>query len=131
MSRLFHRLSLLLSPLLIAGTASAQAAEPNSLTVQRPTVVFQSGLGDGGGVWKNSFKLEDYSKSKTPVMLNKKLQPHPWSVGDMAYREMLEEGKNQAVLICGESGAGKTGARSSLATTLAAAFCQAFAADLC
>ena len=65
----------------------------------------------GGGVWKNSFKLEDYSKSKGPVMLNKKLQPHPWSVGDMAYREMLEEGKNQAVLICGESGAGKTEVR--------------------
>lgn len=60
MSRLFHRLSLLLSPLLIAGTASAQAAEPNSLTVQRPTVVFQSGLGDGGGVWKKvTHSLED------------------------------------------------------------------------
>jgi myosin heavy subunit len=56
----------------------------------------------------NTFKKEDYVSSKIPVMLNKKLQPHPWAVGDMAYRELLEEGNNQAVLICGESGAGKT-----------------------
>jgi len=62
----------------------------------------------GGGVWKNTFKFEDYVQSKEPVMLNKKLEPHPWSVGDMAYRELLEERNNQAVLICGESGAGKT-----------------------
>jgi myosin heavy subunit len=62
----------------------------------------------GGGVWKNTYVQEDYVNSKEPVALNKKLQPHPWAVGDMAYREMLEEGNNQAVLICGESGAGKT-----------------------
>eukprot|EP01045_Picozoa_sp_COSAG04_P026049 COSAG04_NODE_3540_length_2725_cov_1.060548_1_plen_113_part_10 len=68
-----------------------------------PICVAINPFSPGGGVWKNSFKLEDYSKSKGPVMLNKKLEPHPWSVGDMAYREMLEEGKNQAVLICGES----------------------------
>ena len=61
-----------------------------------------------GGVWKKTFKIEDYVQSKEPVMLNKKLEPHPWSVGDMAYRELLEERSNQAVLICGESGAGKT-----------------------
>ena len=73
-----------------------------------PICVAINPFSPGGGVWKNSFKLEDYSKSKGPVLLNKKLEPHPWSVGDMAYREMLEEGKNQAVLICGESGAGKT-----------------------
>ena len=61
-----------------------------------------------GGVWKNCFKQEDYVNSKIAVALNKKLQPHPWAIGDAAYREMLEEGNNQAVLICGESGAGKT-----------------------
>lgn len=58
--------------------------------------------------WKNTFKIEDYLQSEVPVMNNKKLQPHPWCVADMAYNEMLKEGKNQAVLICGESGAGKT-----------------------
>jgi hypothetical protein len=58
--------------------------------------------------WKNTFKIEDYLKSEVPVMDNKKLQPHPWCVADMAYNEMLNEGNNQAVLICGESGAGKT-----------------------
>jgi myosin heavy subunit len=58
--------------------------------------------------WRNTFNIEDYLGSKDPVITNKKLQPHPWSVADMAYRELLEEGKNQAVLICGESGAGKT-----------------------
>jgi myosin heavy subunit len=62
----------------------------------------------GGGVWKNSYVQEDYVNSKVAVAANPKLQPHPWAVGDMAYREMLEEGNNQAVLICGESGAGKT-----------------------
>ena len=58
--------------------------------------------------WKNTFKIEDYLASEVPVMDNKKLQPHPWAVADMAYNEMLNEGNNQAVLICGESGAGKT-----------------------
>ena len=61
-----------------------------------------------GGVWKNAYKQDEYVNSKLPVAENDKLQPHPWAVGDMAYREMLDEGKNQAVLICGESGAGKT-----------------------
>lgn len=51
MPRLLLRISLLLSPLLVVGSASAQAPEPNGLPVRRPTVVFQSGLGDGGGVW--------------------------------------------------------------------------------
>ena len=58
--------------------------------------------------WVNTFRIEDYIASKGPVMQNKRLQPHPWAVGDQAYRELIEEGKNQAVLICGESGAGKT-----------------------
>jgi myosin heavy subunit len=58
--------------------------------------------------WKNTFKIGDYLSSKEPVIVNKRLQPHPWAVADMAYNELVEEGKNQAVLICGESGAGKT-----------------------
>jgi myosin heavy subunit len=58
--------------------------------------------------WKNSFNRDDYVHSKGPVMQNKKLQPHPWAIGDMSYNELLTEGNNQAILICGESGAGKT-----------------------
>lgn len=73
-----------------------------------PICVAVNPFSPGGGVWKNSFVFDDYVKSKEPVMTNKKLEPHPWAVGDMAYRELLEEGNNQAVLICGESGAGKT-----------------------
>ena len=44
--------------------------------------------------WKNTFKIEDYLNSDIPVMQNKKLQPHPWSVADMAYNEMLGEQVN-------------------------------------
>ena len=58
--------------------------------------------------WTNSFNFKDYVTSQPDVISNKKLQPHPWSVGDLAYQEMMKEGKNQAILICGESGAGKT-----------------------
>ena len=39
---------------------------------------------------------------------NKKLQPHPWTTADLAFSELRDETKNQAVLICGESGSGKT-----------------------
>ena len=73
-----------------------------------PICVAVNPFSPGGGVWKNTFDIKDYQASKEPCILNKKLQPHPWTTGDMAYREMLGEGKNQAVLICGESGAGKT-----------------------
>ncbi len=41
--------------------------------------------------WVNTFNRDDYVNSKEPVMLNKKLQPHPWCVGDMSYRELLTE----------------------------------------
>lgn len=58
--------------------------------------------------WVNTFKLAGYLSSKPDVISNKKLQPHSWTVGDLAYQELLHEGKDQAILICGESGAGKT-----------------------
>jgi hypothetical protein len=61
------------------------------------------------GAWVNSFRIEDYLGAQPSVLAHKdRLQPHPWAVADMAYRELLDERKNQAVLICGESGAGKT-----------------------
>ncbi|KAE8667135.1 Myosin-12 [Hibiscus syriacus] len=36
------------------------------------------------------------------------LSPHVFAVGDAAYRAMINEGKNNSILVSGESGAGKT-----------------------
>lgn len=35
-------------------------------------------------------------------------QPHPFAIADMAYRQLLREWRDQALIISGESGAGKT-----------------------
>eukprot|EP01051_Picozoa_sp_SAG22_P001529 SAG22_NODE_61_length_23387_cov_34.380582_17_plen_232_part_00 len=62
--------------------------------------------------WRNTFVLADYLKMTTAGNGvsggKKKLQPHPWSVAELAYTELTTKKMDQAVLICGESGAGKT-----------------------
>ena len=48
--------------------------------------------------WKNTFTMQDYLDSEIPVMQNKALQPHPWSVADMCYNELLSAHPFNAVL---------------------------------
>lgn len=43
-----------------------------------------------------------------PVQLKKNLEPHIFALSALAYRNMREDKKRQAIVISGESGAGKT-----------------------
>merc|ERR1712130_1075314 len=45
--------------------------------------------------------------------------PHPWAIAEGAYRNMLQNHKNNAMLITGESGAGKTENTKKVITYLA------------
>ncbi|XP_056169837.1 myosin-6-like isoform X6 [Syzygium oleosum] len=47
------------------------------------------------------------------------LSPHPFAVADSAYRQMINEGISQAILVSGESGAGKTESTKMLMRYLA------------
>ncbi|KAL1548316.1 myosin-8-like [Salvia divinorum] len=47
------------------------------------------------------------------------LSPHPYAIADNAYRQMIKEDLSQAILVSGESGAGKTESTKSLMTYLA------------
>ncbi|XP_042000304.1 myosin-8-like [Salvia splendens] len=47
------------------------------------------------------------------------LSPHPYAIADNAYRQMIKEDISQAILVSGESGAGKTESTKSLMTYLA------------
>ena len=43
-----------------------------------------------------------------PLQLRKQLQPHTWAISAMAYRTLKDTKVRQAIVISGESGAGKT-----------------------
>ncbi|PIN01883.1 Myosin ATPase [Handroanthus impetiginosus] len=47
------------------------------------------------------------------------LSPHPFAIADSAYRQMINEGISQAILVSGESGAGKTESTKMLMQYLA------------
>ncbi|CAN1242723.1 XI-2 [Linum perenne] len=47
------------------------------------------------------------------------LSPHPFAVADTAYRQMINDGISQSILVSGESGAGKTESTKSLMRYLA------------
>ncbi|KAK4757816.1 hypothetical protein SAY87_019117 [Trapa incisa] len=47
------------------------------------------------------------------------LSPHPFAIADSAYRQMINEGISQAILVSGESGAGKTESTKMLMMYLA------------
>ncbi|KAK8555240.1 hypothetical protein V6N13_037411 [Hibiscus sabdariffa] len=47
------------------------------------------------------------------------LSPHPFAVADSAYRQMINESISQAILVSGESGAGKTESTKMLMRYLA------------
>ncbi|XP_073135528.1 myosin-6-like [Henckelia pumila] len=47
------------------------------------------------------------------------LSPHPFAIADAAYRQMIKEGISQAILVSGESGAGKTESTKMLMSYLA------------
>ncbi|KAK1289386.1 hypothetical protein QJS10_CPB18g01808 [Acorus calamus] len=47
------------------------------------------------------------------------LSPHPFAVADAAYRQMMNEGTSQSILVSGESGAGKTESTKMLMRYLA------------
>ncbi|CAL9106643.1 unnamed protein product [Musa textilis] len=47
------------------------------------------------------------------------LSPHPFAVADAAYRQMINEGVSQSILVSGESGAGKTESTKMLMRYLA------------
>lgn len=52
-----------------------------------------------------------YTHEKQSLYRNKNigaLSPHPYAIADTAYRQLLRERKDQALVISGESGAGKT-----------------------
>jgi len=50
---------------------------------------------------------------------DKEMPPHPFIIGDNCYHDLFEDGRNQSILVSGESGAGKTEATKVILQYLA------------
>merc|ERR1711981_1463829 len=67
-----------------------------------------------------------YTPTVVKMYLGKRkneVPPHLWAVSETAYRNMVTNGKNQSMLITGESGAGKTENTKMVIAYLAAVAC--------
>lgn len=53
-------------------------------------------------------KYKEIITTKQPLQLKKLLDPHIYAISAMAYRNLKESKVRQAIVISGESGAGKT-----------------------
>lgn len=53
-------------------------------------------------------KYKEIITSSTPMQLKKSMGPHIYAISSIAYRNMKEKRSRQAIVISGESGAGKT-----------------------
>lgn len=60
------------------------------------------------GTWASHYHISDYLNERLRAREARELLPHPYTVADLAYRELLSSKHDQAVFVGGESGAGKT-----------------------
>eukprot|EP00946_MAST-07B_sp_MAST-7B-sp1_P004575 g4575.t1 len=70
--------------------------------------------------FEHLYTLDQVDKYRKWRLGDPTLDPHVYQIGERAYRGITEDGKNQAIIISGESGAGKTEATKKVLQYLAA-----------